>query len=142
MLTILKNAAISILCLFLGGGLNMLLIMISGFIIPPPPGSDLTTMEGLLVAMPKMGPEHFIFPFLAHAAGTWLSAYLVTKFIPGRGMVTPMIFGALFFIGGYMSVMELPSPMWFNILDLGVAYFPMALLGYKMAFKKDDKYSH
>ena len=29
----------------------------------------------------------------------------------------------------------LPSPMWFNLLDLIVAYFPMGMLGYWLATK-------
>jgi len=29
-----------------------------------------------------------------------------------------------------MMVMMLPLPMWFNILDLGVAYIPMGYFGW------------
>ena len=34
-----------------------------------------------------------------------------------------------------MMVMDLPSPMWFNVLDLVGAYLPMGFLGYVIAFK-------
>ena len=42
-----------------GNMLNMGIIMISGKIIPPPAGANLTTMEGLIAAMPLMEPKHF-----------------------------------------------------------------------------------
>jgi hypothetical protein len=29
----------------------------------------------------------------------------------------------------------LPSPLWFNIIDLVFAYFPMAFLGYRLGKK-------
>jgi hypothetical protein len=34
-----------------------------------------------------------------------------------------------FFIGGFFMVLKLPSPVWFNVIDLVFAYFPMAWLG-------------
>ncbi len=35
-----------------------------------------------------------------------------------------------------MMVLQLPSPMWFNALDLIVAYIPMAYLGGKLVNRK------
>jgi hypothetical protein len=43
--------------------------------------------------------------------------------------------GAFFLIGGTTMVFMLPSPMWFNILDLVVAYIPMGYLGGMIALK-------
>ena len=43
--------------------------------------------------------------------------------------------GAIFFLGGAYMVSLLPSPMWFNILDLVGAYIPMGYLGYFIADK-------
>ena len=67
--------------------LNGALINVSNQIIPPPVGFDLTTAEGLEAAMPHMGPEHFIFPFLAHALGTLLSALLITRFLKSQQFI-------------------------------------------------------
>jgi hypothetical protein len=53
----------------------MSIIMISGSVIPPPEGADLTTLEGLKSAMHLFQPKHFIMPFLAHALGTLTGAY-------------------------------------------------------------------
>ena len=100
--------------------------------MPPPPGYDLNTMEGLAAAMPQMQPMHFLFPFLAHAVGTLVGALIVARFAASRQLQISLIIGSLFFVGGLQMVMELPSPMWFNVLDLGLAYFPMALLAHKL----------
>jgi hypothetical protein len=53
-------------------------------------------------------------------------------------MQISLIIGSLFFVGGLQMVMELPSPMWFNVLDLGLAYFPMVWLGHRLGFKKQS----
>ena len=68
--TTVKNVLAVIAGLVIGSAVNMGIIMISGSIIPPPEGADITTMKGLIESMHLMGPQHFIFPFLAHALGT------------------------------------------------------------------------
>ena len=80
--------------------LNGALINVSNQIIIPPAGFDLKTAEGLQAAMPHMGPEHFLFPFLAHALGTLLSALLITRFLKSQQFVFSMMAGILFLIGG------------------------------------------
>ena len=37
---------------------------------------------------------------------------------------------------GISAVMMIPAPLWFNVLDLVVAYIPMAYLGGKLVAKK------
>ena len=80
--------------------LNGALIDVSRQIIPQPVGFDLTTAEGLQAAMPHMGPEHYLFPFLAHALGTLLSAVLITRFLKSQQFVFSMMAGILFLIAG------------------------------------------
>jgi hypothetical protein len=67
---ILRNFLSAIAGLFLGSFLNGLIIQYSHWVIPPPPGVDLTTEAGLQAAMHLMEPKHFLMPFLAHALGT------------------------------------------------------------------------
>jgi len=109
------------------------LIMISSIIIPPPAGADLTTLEGLTAAMANLGPEHFIFPFLAHASGTFVAAYITARFSRGRRKTLALLCGLLYFIGGLINVIWLPAPLWFEAIDLLGAYLPMAWLGAKLA---------
>ena len=132
---ILKNIFVAVAAAVVGSIANMSLVILGGVVVPPPPGYDLNTMEGLAAAMPQMQPMHFLFPFLAHAVGTLAGAFVVARFAASRQLQISLIIGSLFFVGGLQMVMELPSPMWFNVLDLGLAYFPMAFLGYRLGRK-------
>ncbi|TDQ18276.1 hypothetical protein DFQ04_0074 [Algoriphagus boseongensis] len=133
---ILKNFAAVLVGLLVGATVNMGLILISGSIIPPPEGADLTTMEGLTAAMPLMEPKHFLFPFLAHALGTLVGAFLTAKIAASYKWYLAMFIGLMFFIGGTINVMSLPAPLWFNVVDLLGAYFPMAFIGASLAGAK------
>src|SRR5690606_40961638 len=68
----LRNVLAVIAGLIIGSIVNMLLINISGYVITPPENADVTSMEGLKSAMHVFGPEHVLFPFLAHAFGTFV----------------------------------------------------------------------
>ena len=133
---ILKNILAVAVGLVVGAVVNMGFIMMSGYVIPPPEGADLTTEEGLKASMHLMQPKHFIFPFLAHAIGTLVGAFLAAKLSANSPMRLALVVGAFFLAGGLMMVFQLPSPTWFNILDIGAAYFPMAYLGGKWGMPK------
>ena len=128
----IRNILITLGSAVVGVFLNGWLISISGSIIAPPEGADLTTEEGLRAAMDLMEPKHYLMPFLAHALGTLLSAALVSRFTTERQFTRAMLLGVLFLAGGISMVRMLPSPLWFNITDLGLAYLPMAYLGYAL----------
>lgn len=114
---------------------NMGIIMISGSIIPPPEGADLSTPEGLEAAMSLMEPKHFIMPFLAHALGSLFGALVSASLASSHKRTIALILGSFHMIGGIAMVALVGGPMWFIMLDLIVAYIPMALLGYKLAKK-------
>jgi hypothetical protein len=120
----------------IGGIVNMAIVTSGSFLIAPPQGADLTTEKGLLAAMPLMEPKHFLMPFLAHAIGSFVAAYLATRFSKTKARRVPTIVAALFFIGGLMDILQLHAPIWFSCIDLALAYFPMAFLAYKWA-KRD-----
>jgi hypothetical protein len=130
----MKKIFLSILAvlvgLFAGAFINGGIINISGDIIPPPPGANLKTMEGLIHAMSIMEPKHFIMPFLAHALGTFFGAVLCSLIAQSYQLILSLSIGLAFFIGGFMMVFQLPAPLWFDLIDLIFAYFPMAWLGY------------
>jgi hypothetical protein len=132
---IVINVFVFVACVFAGGIANGLIINYSDAIIPPPVGSNLTTEEGLKAAMAMMEPKHFIMPFLAHAIGTLVVAFFVTLFSKDRKLFRALLVGFLFFIGGAWMVFELPSPLWFDAVDLGLAYIPMAWIGYKLSLR-------
>jgi hypothetical protein len=117
----------------LGCVVNMGLVMISGKVIPPPEGADITTMEGLKKSIHLFEPKHFVFPFLAHAVGTVAGAAVAAAIAPGKSKIAALIVGGLFLAGGIANFAMLPSPVWFIILDLAIAYLPTAFLGLAIA---------
>lgn len=132
---IVRNILAVILGVFGGGALNMGIIMISSSVIPPPEGTNLTTMEGLVEAMAIMEPKHFLMPFLAHALGTLVGAIIAALVAANRKTLFAYIVGGWFLIGGILNIVMLPSPLWFTIVDLTLAYIPMAFIATKLVVK-------
>jgi hypothetical protein len=131
-----KNILAVIAGAILGSAVNMGIIMISGSIIPPPDGADITTMEGLKASIHLFQPKHFIFPFLAHALGTFAGAFLAAKMAATNKLGIAFLIGLIFLAGGIANIFMLPSPAWFSALDVLGAYLPMAYLAGKLASKK------
>lgn len=129
----LRIALALIAGLVVGGGVNMALIMLGPSLIPPPPGADMTTAEGLQAAMPLLEPKHFLAPFLAHAVGTLVGALAGSLITASRRAVVAYAVGAVFLCGGVAASFMIPAPTWFEVLDVVVAYLPMAWLGLSLA---------
>ena len=123
---IIKNILAILTGIVIGSLVNMGIIMISGSIIAPPEGADVTTTEGLKTSMHLFEPKHFIFPFLAHALGTFVGAFLAALLSGTHKMKFALSIGVFFLLGGITSVFMLPSPTWFTVVDLVGAYIPMA----------------
>ncbi|MCR9155442.1 MAG: hypothetical protein NXI09_15165 [Bacteroidetes bacterium] len=132
---ILKNILAVVAGIVIGAAVNMLIISISGSLVPLPEGVDPNDMESIKANMHRYETMHFIMPFLAHALGTLVGAFVAAKIAANRKRIFALLIGGVFLIGGIMMVVELPSPAWFNALDLVVAYFPMGWLGFLLAKK-------
>lgn len=130
---VLRNILAVLAGVLVGGVFNMLLIEFSALVIAPPEGTDLSTAEGLIKAMPLMEPRHFIMPWLAHALGTFLAAFIASKLAVSHYRRISIGIAIWFMLGGLMMVRMLPSPVWFTITDLALAYLPMGWLGGRLA---------
>ena len=116
-----------------GSAVNMGLIVGGGELVAPPAGTDLSTMEGLKAALPLFGPVHFLFPFLGHALGTLVGAFVAAWIAAGQSRAPAWVVGVLFLCGGIGNVVMLGGPVWFTVVDLLLAYLPMAWLGQTLA---------
>lgn len=132
-MTWLKLICAVLLGLVAGSALNMALIAVSGHIIAPPSGVDMTTAEGIRAALPQLEPRHFLFPFLAHALGTLVGACVAAKVAKHYAFAGALFVGTCFFAGGILAATMIPAPTWFIVADLSIAYFPFAMLGYWLA---------
>jgi hypothetical protein len=118
--------------LVVGSAVNMAIITLGPTLIPPPPGADMTTAEGLKAAMPLLEPKHFAAPFLAHALGTFVGALAGVMIAVTRRAMVAYIIGILFLCGGIAASFMIPAPTWFIALDLIAAYVPMAWLALRI----------
>ncbi len=132
---IIRNILAVVAGLIVGSAVNMGIIMISGNIVPPPPGADVTDMESLKSSMHLFEAKHFIFPFLAHALGTLVGAFIAALIAASHKIKMALIIGVFFLLGGIINIFMLPSPVWFAVLDLVGAYIPMGWFGSKLAVK-------
>lgn len=127
--TIFRNSLAVVVGLVLGGIVNMALVVTGPRIFPPPAGVDMSDAKSLAAGVHLLAPKHFLFPFLAHAAGTLVGALATHLAASTRRHALAHVIGALFLAGGITAAFIIPAPAWFIALDLLVAYIPMAWLG-------------
>ena len=124
-----KITFITILALMIGGAVNMGIIELNSALFPIK-GFDMTKVEDINRAIKTFPVWRFIMPFLAHAAGTFVGAFLAARFLKRRAKLAAGLIGTVFFYSGYTMVKMIQAPLWFDLTDLILAYFPMAYLGY------------
>lgn len=134
---LLRNVLALVLGLVVGSAVNMALVMAGPALIPPPPGADMGSVEGLAKAMPLLEARHFLMPFLAHALGT-LAGALVAWFVAARHKARfAYAIGLVFLAGGVAASVMIPAPAWFIAMDLVLAYLPMAWLATRIGARLD-----
>ncbi|MFZ9939414.1 MAG: hypothetical protein ACO3GN_03900 [Bacteroidia bacterium] len=132
---ILRLFSAIVVAVLTGTLVNSALVTLGHRLIPLPGGLSGNTPESLYASIPLMHAEHFVFPFLAHASGSFVAALLATLISRNRNFWLPAIFGVLFMAGGIYMAVILPAPFWFEAVDLGLAYLPMAWLGHQLALR-------
>lgn len=132
-MTLVRNIFAVIAGLALGASVNMLLIVLGPYLIPPPAGVDVTDTQSIAASIELYGPEHFVIPFLAHALGTFLGALVAFLIAASYRSVFAYAIGTIFLAGGISVTFMIPAPIWFTVLDLVVAYLPMSWLGIRLA---------
>lgn len=130
----LRNVLAVVAGFVFGSVVNMGFVNFGMSTIPVPPGVDMSTPEGMKAGMAMLEPKHFLFPFLAHALGTFAGAAAAARLGASGHFKLAMGVGVLFLAGGLAMVFMAPgAPAWFIALDLVAAYLPMAWIGAKLA---------
>ncbi|HEX2615887.1 MAG TPA: hypothetical protein VHL57_00010 [Flavobacteriales bacterium] len=121
-----------VVCLLVNGAL----IRIGGKVIAPPAGVNVKDMESVRSHIHEFQPKHFLFPFLAHALGSLIGAFVAAKLAASNAMRLALVVGGVHLIGGIAAATMIPAPTWFVVLDLAAAYLPMAWLGGRMGARR------
>jgi hypothetical protein len=129
----LRSLAAVVLGLIVGSVINMALVSVGPRVFPPPAGVNMSDPQSLAASVHLLEPRHFVFPFLAHAFGTLAGATLAGLIAAERRRLVALLVGGFFLAGGVMAATMIPAPKGFLVLDLVVAYVPMAWLGASLA---------
>ena len=128
----IRNVLAVVAGFIVGSIVNMTLINVGHAVVGLPPGADVSTMEGVTAAMQQFRPIHFTVPFVAHAGGTLVGAFVAALIATTHKFRIAMIIGVLFLLGGIAAGIMVGSPMWYNVIDFLFAYIPMAWIGGKL----------
>jgi hypothetical protein len=132
---IFKNVLAVLIGLFIGGQLNELIISQGSNLFPLPEGVNPKDIESIKSHIHLYEPKHFLAPFLAHAIGTLVAGLICALIAAKSQMRLMLIIGGVFTLGGIAAIAMIGGPIWFMIVDLLFAYFPMAFLGLWIAKK-------
>jgi hypothetical protein len=127
-MNIARNILAVVIGFVAGSVVNMALVMLGPRVVPAPAGVDVSKAESLAASIHLFEPKHFVFPFLAHALGTFVGALVAYRIAASHCTVFVFGVGVLFLAGGIAASFMIPAPAWFIALDLVVAYLPMAWL--------------
>jgi hypothetical protein len=117
-----------VVCMLVNGGI----ISLGPSVIPPPEGVKVDDMESIRANAHLFQAKHFVMPFLAHALGSLLGGLVAALIATTRTMTFALVVGFVHLLGGILAAFLIPAPVWFIVLDLVVAYVPMAWLGGKL----------
>ena len=127
----------TIVGIVVGATVNMFIVVNSARFLPPPAGVDVSQVESIRAHIGEYSPLQLAGPWLAHALGTLVGAILATFISGAKGPIPALLVGACFLAGGTMMIIMIPeTPWWFTLADLGGAYIPMGLLGWRVVRPK------
>lgn len=132
---LLRQVFAVVVGIIVGGCVNMALITLSPALIPPPAGVDVTNPESLQQSIHLFQPQHFLMPFLAHALGTFSGALVAYLLAATHNRQLAFGIGVFYCCGGLAASFMIPAPLWFIVLDLLLAYLPMAWLAMWLGFR-------
>ena len=133
---ILRNILAVVAGFLIGSVLNMAIISIGPLVIPPPDGVDMSDTDKFAENLKLLKPANFIAPWLGHAVGTLMGAFVAAKIAASHNMSLALGIGVLFLLGGMAMIAMFGGPLWFSALDLIGAYLPMGYLGGTLANAK------
>jgi hypothetical protein len=133
---VLRNILAVVAGVVIGGAVNLGIVMIGMAVYPLPEGTDVSNMESIRAVMSTLPPINFIFPLLAHAAGTFVGAWIAARFAASHPMKLALCVGVVFLAGGIGMILNCGGPAWFIATDLVLAYLPMAAAGGALGRKK------
>ena len=133
----LRNALAVIGGLIIGGLVNAMIIKFGSPLVPVPEGVNPEDIASISAHASEYGAKHFIIPFLAHALGTLVAAIIVCKAAASHKSLLSGLVSGFFLAGGAMMAFLLPAFWKYSLIDVVLAYVPMALIASSLVDKED-----
>jgi hypothetical protein len=135
--TVVLDLGVFVGAVLVGAAVNGAIVSLGAGLVPLPEGlppeANMNTPEGIRAAVPHLAPQHFLFPWLAHAVGTLAGAIIAARWTSLRmRTLAAYAVGLLFLSGGLWMATQIPDPLYFVVLDLSLAYLPMAWLALRL----------
>ena len=123
---ILKNALAIIVATVAMMAANMAVLMACSIVVPDLAQVNLHALAGLELL-------YFLPPFLAHSLGTLVGAVIATKMATSEKCGAAITVGAIHLAGGVAATFMIDAPTWYDLIDVSLAYIPVAWIGWKLA---------
>lgn len=105
------------------------LVDVGTSLIPPPPGVNPGDVESIKANIHRYEFKDFVTPFIAHAVGSFVGAWLAATISATFKRRRAMVVGCIHMAGGiYMCFLLPETPVLFMAADLLLAYLPIAWL--------------
>ncbi len=115
------------------GGLLVALVEKLGHLVyPPPEGLDSKDLEAMKEFVATLPVGAFLFVLLAWAVGSLGGGWLAAKIAARKPLVHALIVGGVLMIGGILTLVTIPHPLWFTIVGV-LVFLPAACAGAKLA---------
>lgn len=128
-----KNIVAVVAGVIAGSIVNSAIVNVGPSIFPLPEGADVSSMESLAESMHLFTFWNYVPPFVGHALGTLVGAFLAVKLAASHHSRIALGMGAFFLLGGIVAASMIGGSVIFIVVDLVFAYIPMAMLGQKLA---------
>ena len=125
---VLRNVLAVVLGIFLGGVVNMFIVMKGALPIG-------VTIDNLAENIHLLEAKHFVLPILGHATGTLVGAFIAGFVATSNKMKFAIGIGVFSLICGISNIIILNFPLIPAIVDLLIAYIPMGFIGGRIALK-------
>ena len=105
--------------------------VIGHYIIPPPEAIDTNDFESIKNNFHLFQWQHFIFPLLAHAVGTFVASYLISSLVAKHKMWFALALGIIFTLASLSLSWRIGHFNWIGIVEIA-QYIPISILGFKV----------
>lgn len=130
---LVKNSLAVLWGILCGGAVNYGVISLGAFLVASLENVALDSVNGINSNINLYSSTYFMIPLLGHGIGTLVGACVTAKTAQTNKSKLAIVIGLIFLYGGITLSSQTTAPIWFSLVDLTMAYIPMAWLGNRLS---------